>query len=825
MGVTALVACAAIAQPLIVADDGNSEYVIYHAPDAPRTVQEAAAELARVLEIACGARLPVVQEPATPMISLGENEVARAAGFTADELPEEGFLIAAADRNLFILGPDTPDGALTRGGGCSQGTLFGVYEFLERFVDVRWLMPGELGEDIPPCPQLRIEGLPLTGAPDMAYRMLPYIHNGRSVVREWGRRQRLGEALPDGRRGCALWLAHNHVWQRVPDAEIIRQNPEFAALVGDRRVEPEGEAYKLCTTNPGLIEAFADGIMQRIAASPDTLMFSISPSDGGGWCECENCMALDEPTDPQTWPGSAMLPRNMTRRLGTFYNAVARIVGQHYPDKLLGAYLYYEYAYPSSEPMEMEPNLFFVLATRAYYGATLYRRELAEEFPRLMAAWNELLPGRVAYYDLPTKLIPTSTGFIGAPQPTGIELFNLIFPALKANNIAGAYFYGMEWWGTAGAHNYVAARLMYDNDADPKALRDEWLARAYGPAAAVPMSELDEFLEAQIREYKQNPNDWQWRFMPNLVTRLYQPHFASIEQLYRQALELADTPARRQRLELFGDNLTVLHWNLRQAGMLANPRESAFYLTDADYTAFAQEKYTSLALLCDDPATRSPSVERLLKPMLFVPQPQTLQVPRAAFAPVIDGDLSDAAWDDAAAIERFLLMGSGLPAARQTTARLMFDDDYLYMAIMCHEEDMANLVSLGDTRDDDAVWTADSLNIFLTPPVDASDESEGIVRSHFWHLIINPDGQVWDALGGDKAHDLPVRIATGATEDAWTVEIALPLDALGFGNPSGRTWKGNLCRQQHSTREQSSWSPVAAGFVAPEYFGTLKFAQ
>ena len=34
-------------------------------------------------------------------------------------------------------------------GPTPYGTEFGVYEFLERYVGVRWLMPGPDGEDVP----------------------------------------------------------------------------------------------------------------------------------------------------------------------------------------------------------------------------------------------------------------------------------------------------------------------------------------------------------------------------------------------------------------------------------------------------------------------------------------------------------------------------------------------------------------------------------------------------------------------------------------------------------------------------------------------------
>lgn len=63
-------------------------------------------------------------------------------------------------------------------------------------------------------------------------------------------------------------------------------------------------------------------------------MWPIAPSDGGGWCECEKCSALDELCG---WPGNRMYDkRSKTPRVLTFYNEVARRVKPKHPDKILG---------------------------------------------------------------------------------------------------------------------------------------------------------------------------------------------------------------------------------------------------------------------------------------------------------------------------------------------------------------------------------------------------------------------------------------------------------------------------------------------------------
>ncbi|MFW5866813.1 MAG: hypothetical protein ACOCX2_03290, partial [Armatimonadota bacterium] len=54
---------------------------------------------------------------------------------------------------------------------------------------------------------------------------------------------------------------------------------------------------------------------------------------------------------------------------------------------------------------------------------------------------------------------------------------------------------------------------------------------------------------------------------------------------------------------------------------------------------------------------------------------------RAGTAPTIDGDLSDACWQKASPTSRFVLSSrSGFPEA-QTSGRVSFDDERVYIAV------------------------------------------------------------------------------------------------------------------------------------------------
>src|SRR5205085_11296498 len=113
------------------------------------------------------------------------------------------FLIAVRGRDVFIAGPDTGAGEHLKTGGTSAGTANGIYTFLERYVNVRWLVPGDLGDDVPEQADVRLPAIDVQATPAFASRILPYVQNEAAAVKQWSRRQRLGNSLD---------LSHGHNW-------------------------------------------------------------------------------------------------------------------------------------------------------------------------------------------------------------------------------------------------------------------------------------------------------------------------------------------------------------------------------------------------------------------------------------------------------------------------------------------------------------------------------------------------------------------------------------------------------------------------------------
>lgn len=181
--------------------------------------------------------------------------------------------------------------------------------------------------------------------------------------------------------------------------------------------------------------------------------------------------------------------------------------------------------------------------------------------------------------------------------------------------------------------------------------------------------------------------------------------------------------------------------------------------------------------------------------------------------PLIDGDLSDAAWKGAVHLPRFIRLKRMYSPKADSEAWVTFDGDNLYVAMLCHEPQIDKLKLAGDRRDS-RIYNGDSVDLFL------STSSEPMP---FYHFVVNPNNVQadllsnirWDRVEADSAaYNGKWRSATRKFADRWTVELALPWRECGMDAPALNTeLRANLARSRRGPlHEDSSWSPTIEGF-------------
>ncbi len=192
-----------------------------------------------------------------------------------------------------------------------------------------------------------------------------------------------------------------------------------------------------------------------------------------------------------------------------------------------------------------------------------------------------------------------------------------------------------------------------------------------------------------------------------------------------------------------------------------------------------------------------------LEPVAYSPPPrQTVTIPVAAAAPVLDGVLDDAVWSKANRFDDFRRYKSEAAPEAATRVTVLRHGGDLYLGIRCEEP---GEVAAGIGEDGFAIWQGDLVEIFF-----------GAMEPEAWCM------QFGVGAGGGRFSDsgdyASWEAATSADEHGWSAEVRIPLRMLTVAD-SGIGF--NLCRQRKNAGELSSWGPVRQSFHEPESFGEL----
>ncbi|HUB09681.1 MAG TPA: carbohydrate-binding family 9-like protein [Myxococcales bacterium] len=212
------------------------------------------------------------------------------------------------------------------------------------------------------------------------------------------------------------------------------------------------------------------------------------------------------------------------------------------------------------------------------------------------------------------------------------------------------------------------------------------------------------------------------------------------------------------------------------------------------------------------------------------------KVPRAKGPITIDGKLDEPDWKRAPSTGAFVRSLDGGPTKYFTEAKLLWDDQYLYVAFKCEDED----IWTSYTKHDDPLYNQEVVEIFIDADGDGKTYNE---------LEISPANVTFDADFKERRKDLDkavqwesgmkTAVVVNGTlnqasdkDQSWVAEAAIPianLDSVPHVPPHpGDRWRANLYRLDwHTNRkvnEGSAWSPLFMGdFHNLPRFGWLEF--
>ncbi|NQT19802.1 MAG: carbohydrate-binding family 9-like protein [Planctomycetes bacterium] len=214
---------------------------------------------------------------------------------------------------------------------------------------------------------------------------------------------------------------------------------------------------------------------------------------------------------------------------------------------------------------------------------------------------------------------------------------------------------------------------------------------------------------------------------------------------------------------------------------------------------------------------------------------------RLASGPVkIDGLLDDAAWEDAPFSAEFIRrthVVPQMPASIGTRMKVLYDERALYIAVECKDSDIWSTF----TQRDDPVVLEEAAVIYVDPLgngrdyfgfhinplnalVDLKRRSGTLeTRPRIWR-----QWKSWNGEGIEHAVHVDGTVnKRGDVDNGWTVEIALPFDALGVRPRPGDQWRvqvGRMNRPRMGGIVLSSWTKTSTLHM-PSCFGVLVFQQ
>ena len=451
--------------------DGQAIGRIVTAADASAHEQAAAAELQAYLTRISGAEVPVMGEDAAAegfAVFVGRTNFARQKGLIgrAEALGDEGLLMYADEDGAALLGPD------------DLGTLYAVYAFLEEKLGVRWFNPDPLGEVVPSLATIEIGRMDEAQTPDLRMRWI-----GRG---EWALRSRQNVGLPDESLGMKIFRSAHTFRTFIPPEEQFEEHPEwFAEIGGERRLFEGNHRNQFCTSNPEVIEATVAAMRRTLDEDPDIDVITLFPNDGLGFCECADCVALDEATEYSAaeinggW--AALGPekqRTLSRRMTLFYDACARELLKSHPDRFVKTGIYSAYLLaPLDQTLSVPENTTGQLCHGWCHNHAISDPdcEVNADFRASMEAWGRIYPS-LCLYEYYYKVAA-----LELPFPI-IHAMREDIPWLRDAGVFGIYTqYSQNWW-TIGLNYYIASKLVWDADLDVDALLDDYYRKMYADA-------------------------------------------------------------------------------------------------------------------------------------------------------------------------------------------------------------------------------------------------------------------------------------------------------------------------------------------------------
>jgi hypothetical protein len=775
-------------------DKGTVKCEIVVPDEAGPVAKFAGKEMKELLSQSLGSEIEILKEPSgkkTALI-LGNNKLLAKAGIDIGKLPVDAFIIKSQGNNIFIAGLDDmakdPEAEMKAmfvwGQLYDRATLFGVYDFLERYLGMRFYFPEKMGTVVPKHETLSIAPMDMTEKPDYTVRNFGY-----------------SGVLPDGRDGKdtfwyknlnkhrlrmqAHYLPNEHGLARMEYINrFAKSNPEYFALMPDGRrhciptlertpqfcfssnlkeeIYKDAEAY--LSGKPATSRNLQRG-WSRVACQPG--YFNIMPTDGFYKCTCPECQKHfskgPKATSDFIWDVICDTAERLKKN-----NVPGIITGMAY------------YPYHMVPDRKIPDNVVVMVARRGPWN--LQHPSVYEKENREIKEWHDKLGRKVWLWNYVNKSGNLSMPNIPSLTPKTIgEYYKKESPYIFGAYMCSAtdrYIYHY-------LNYYVFGKVAWDNKTDVDKILKEHYQKMFG-SGADKMENIYGRFESNWLKISGKPivTELGPTSIPVSDFEMWENIYSAeevnaVDKLFDEAEEAtAKSPEDNERVKF-----------MRKCMFEPLKEQRALYLKNKGEIDDLNFHVREIA-----------------------PNQKTK----------IDASTDDSAWQNSDKVFLSKLDKNKTPPVK-TSVRALRDKENLYFIFECEEPDMDKVVAEKYEQDDKSILKNSSVEIFLNPAGD---------RKKYYQIIVSPSGSLMDIaaekIGAEQTYDM--KWSSNSTfsvkkyKDHWVAEIAVPIKSLpGF---KGDGFPANFARNRVMSSNPPSffsWSPVKDSFHETQNYGVLKF--
>jgi len=442
----------------ILADKGKGFYHIVTSRMPHEAEIYAASTLYEYLYRATGALIPYFSDcercpRRTPEIHIGSD--VRGMKTDVSALSDDGFVIRTRGEDIVIAGK-TP-----------RGAVYGVYEFLERYIGFRCFTKDT--ETFETVETLAVEDLDICQNPAFEYREV-YFRSAFDT--DFCVKNRLNSNMahiPKEKGGKLKFFNFHHSFNELVPPEIhFDEHPEYFSMVDGKRLR---DRTQLCLSNEGTFLEARKTLRKWIRENPDCKVFSVAQNDWRNDCTCPECRKQNEAYGT---PAASLI---------AFVNRLADDIREDYPDVMIHTFAY-QYTKKAPIGLKTADNVIVRLCniecswdTPMEAQATAKPDSEAAGFIRNISDWGGLCKHLYIWdyaCNFRNYLLPFPN-YRSMPENLRTYHKHHIVGVMQQGNFA----YG-EASALADLECYLAARLLWNPYQDENGIIDDFIRGVYG---------------------------------------------------------------------------------------------------------------------------------------------------------------------------------------------------------------------------------------------------------------------------------------------------------------------------------------------------------